>query len=157
MRRPPPWPLDHVVPVAALRVGQHLGLAGEQVGEEPHVVGMVRHDQEIERPRQLGRLAGGRDDLLPARKAIGIAPASDGAKAPASNEYAVWRWVSPKSGRVGKFAQHRASRAAWPENLVCGCLVQGAEIRCGLRSGRRREEQTQRKGAHGGSHGHRSI
>jgi hypothetical protein len=40
---------DHVVPLPAGWVGHERGLAGEQVREEPHIVGVVRDDEEIER------------------------------------------------------------------------------------------------------------
>ena len=41
-------------PVGSARM---LGLAGKEVREEPHIVGVVGDDEEIERPRQLRRLA----------------------------------------------------------------------------------------------------
>ncbi len=65
--------LDHVVPLAARGVGEHLGLAREEVGEEAHVVRVVGDDEEIERARELRRLSAGGHDLLAAREAIGIA------------------------------------------------------------------------------------
>ena len=44
--------LHHVVPAPAGRVGEHLGLAGEEGGEEAHVVGVVGDDEEVERARR---------------------------------------------------------------------------------------------------------
>ena len=49
--------LDHVVPPAAGRIGQDVGLPGKEIREETHIVGVVGDDQKIERPRQLRRLA----------------------------------------------------------------------------------------------------
>ena len=72
--------LDHVVPLAARRVGEQLGLAGEQVGEEAHVVGVVGDDEEVERPRELRRLAAGGRDLLAPGEAIGVARRRAGAE-----------------------------------------------------------------------------
>ena len=74
--------LDHVVPLAARRIGEQLGLAGEKVGKEAHVVRVVRDDEEIERARELHRLAARGRDLLAAREAIGVAraePRAEGA------------------------------------------------------------------------------
>ena len=58
------------------------GIAGEELREEAHVVGVVGDDQKIERPRQLRRLAGRRRDLLALGEAIGVAraePCAEGA------------------------------------------------------------------------------
>ena len=48
--------LDHVVPFTAGRIGQEFGLAGEQIGKEAHIVGVVGDDEKVERTRQLRRL-----------------------------------------------------------------------------------------------------
>ena len=64
--------LDHVVPLPAGRVGEHLRVAGVQEGEEPHVVRVVGDDEEVERARQLDLQAGRRSQLLAARKAMRI-------------------------------------------------------------------------------------
>ena len=65
--------LDHVIPLAARRVGEDLGLARDEVGEEAHVVRVIRDDEEIERARELRGLAARGHDLLAAREAIGVA------------------------------------------------------------------------------------
>ena len=64
--------LDHVIPFAAGRVGEQLGLAGEQIRKEPHVVGVIGHHQEVERTRELYRLARRGYDLLAAGKAVSV-------------------------------------------------------------------------------------
>src|SRR4029078_8526173 len=64
--------LDHVVPLPALRIRKQLRLPREEVSEETHVVRMIGDDQEIERPRELGRLPVGGDDLLAFGKAVGF-------------------------------------------------------------------------------------
>ena len=64
--------LDHVIPAAAGGIGQHSGISGEQIREEAHVVGVVGHDQEIERPGELRQLAAGRPDLLTLSEPIGL-------------------------------------------------------------------------------------
>ena len=53
-----PWP-DWIMSYHLRPCGSasKLGLAGREVGEEAHIVGVVGDDQEVERPRQLGRLA----------------------------------------------------------------------------------------------------
>ena len=74
--------LHHVVPAPAGRVGEHLGLAGEERREEAHVVGVVGDDEEIERPRELHPLAARRRQLLAAREAVGVLeaePVAEGA------------------------------------------------------------------------------
>ncbi len=93
--------LDHVIPLAARRVGEHLGLAREEIGEEAHVVRVIRDDEEIERARELRGLAARGHDLLAAREAVGVARIEPAPNAPASIENAVCRCVSPKNGRVG--------------------------------------------------------
>ena len=65
--------LDHVVPLAARRIGEEFGLSGKQIGEEAHIVGVIGDDEEIERPRQLRRLPGRGRDLFALGEAIRIA------------------------------------------------------------------------------------
>ena len=61
--------LDHVVPFAAGRVGEDFGLAREQIRKEAHIVGVIGDHEEVERTRELHRLAGGGGDLLaPAKR-----------------------------------------------------------------------------------------
>ena len=59
-----------IVPAPERRVGhqERVGLLDLLRGSEP--LGVVGDDQEIERAAELDGLAGGRDDLLPAREAI---------------------------------------------------------------------------------------
>ncbi len=64
--------LDHVVPLLAQRLVEKLGLAGDQVGGESHVVGVVGDHQEIERARQLRLLFAGGHHLFAAREAVGV-------------------------------------------------------------------------------------
>src|SRR6185436_13332377 len=64
--------LDLVIPLPALRCGQQLLIAAHQLREEPKTVGVIRHDEEVERPGQLGRLAVRGSDLLAPRETIGL-------------------------------------------------------------------------------------
>ncbi len=57
--------------LAPLRLEQG-GVGCRDHGREAEVLGMVRHDQEIQRTCQLGRQAGVRRDLFAAGKAIGL-------------------------------------------------------------------------------------
>jgi len=41
--------LDHVVPASPGRICEHVGLSTEKVGEEPHIVGVVGYNEEIQR------------------------------------------------------------------------------------------------------------
>ena len=50
----------HLRPVGSASM---IGLAGEQVGKEAHIVGVIGHHEEVERPGQLHRLAARRGDL----------------------------------------------------------------------------------------------
>ena len=72
--------LDHVVPAPAGRIGEHLGLAGEQLREEAHVVGVVGDDEEVERTGELRPLAAGRRDLLALGEAVGVLRREPGAE-----------------------------------------------------------------------------
>ena len=65
--------LDHVVPFPAGRVLEEVGLACEEVGEEPHVVGVVGDDEEVEGAREPGGLASGGGDLLTSGEPVGVA------------------------------------------------------------------------------------
>jgi len=51
--------LDHVVPLPARRVGEHLGFACIESREEAHVVRVVGHDEEIQRSVEFDPLARG--------------------------------------------------------------------------------------------------
>ena len=72
--------LDHVVPLAARGTGEQFGLAGDEIGEEAHVVGVIGHHEEVERARELDRLTARRRHFLPAREAIRVARAEAGAE-----------------------------------------------------------------------------
>ena len=62
--------LDQVVPLLGERIREELGLPGIQVGGEPHLVGVVGDDDEIERRRQSRLLSGGGRHLLALREPI---------------------------------------------------------------------------------------
>ena len=47
--------LNTVVPVTTGRVTEDVRIAGKHIGEEPHVVGVVRNHQKVERSRQFYR------------------------------------------------------------------------------------------------------
>ena len=72
--------LDHVIPLAAGGICKDFRFAGEEVGEEAHVVGMIGDDQEVQRAGKLGGLAAGSHDFLAAGEAIGVARAEPAAK-----------------------------------------------------------------------------
>ena len=107
-----PWP-DWIMSYQRRPVGsaRSSGLAGKQIREEAHVVGMVGDDEEIERPRQLGELAGGRRDLLAFGEAVGVArPEARAEGAGVEGEQGVemrvaeerpGREVAPGPGRIG--------------------------------------------------------
>ncbi len=65
--------MHHVVPLSPGGIRQNLRVALEQVREEPHVVRVVRDDEEIERAGELHRLLRRRGDLLPLGEAIRVA------------------------------------------------------------------------------------
>jgi hypothetical protein len=65
--------LDLVVPPPALLCGQKIRVAAHQQREEAHPVRVVRHDEEVERPGELDRLAGVGRDLLAPCEPVGIA------------------------------------------------------------------------------------
>jgi hypothetical protein len=48
---------DHVVPSPPGRIGHNVGFGGEQVWKKAHVVGVIGHDKEVERPREFCQLA----------------------------------------------------------------------------------------------------
>ena len=137
----PAWIMSyHLRPVGSASIS---GLPASRSREEAHVVGVIGHDQKVERPRQLRRLAGGRRDLFAPGEAIGVARRHRAPKAPASKENDVCRCVSPKSGRVGKVAagvgrigrlRQRPARAV--------SLVEGADILRCLRRASARQTAT---------------
>ena len=53
--------IDLVIPFAALRRCQQGRIAADQLREKAHPVRVIRHHQEIERPRKLGALSAGCD------------------------------------------------------------------------------------------------
>ena len=73
-------PLDHVIPFPAGRIRQHRRLTAEQIWKEPHIVGVIRYNQEVERPRQLGWLSRRSRDLLALGKAVSVARTQAGAE-----------------------------------------------------------------------------
>src|SRR5207248_2346078 len=62
--------LHHVVPALAVRVVHHHRVAPGDLHHRAERLGVVGDDEEIERPRELHRLAGGRHDLFAAGEAI---------------------------------------------------------------------------------------
>ena len=66
----PDWIMSyHLRPV---RVGQHLGVAREELREEAHVVRVIGHHEEVERTGELDLLAAGGGDLLALGEAIRV-------------------------------------------------------------------------------------
>ena len=120
--------LDHVVPLAARRVGEDFGLAGEEVGEEAHVVRVVGDHQEVERARELRRLAARGRDLLAAGEAIGVARAEPAPNAPASIE---------KRGVQVRVAEERPRREVAAGVGRVGALGEGLRPRPPCRACRR--------------------
>ena len=72
--------LHHVVPATAGRIGQHRRLPREQIGKEPHVVGVVRHHQEVERARQSDPLPARGGDLLSLGESVRVGRAEAAAE-----------------------------------------------------------------------------
>ncbi len=64
--------VHHVVPAPSGRVGEESRIARSEGREEAHVVGMVGHDEKIERAGELDGLARGGDDPFAASKAEGV-------------------------------------------------------------------------------------
>ena len=64
--------LHQVVPLLGHRHGQKFGLAGLEIGDQSHLVGVIGNDQEIQRSRQLGLLPAGAGDLFALGEAIRI-------------------------------------------------------------------------------------
>jgi len=56
--------VDLIIPFAALRRCHQHGIGAHQLRKKSHAVRMVRHDQKIQWPRQLGMLRARRDHLL---------------------------------------------------------------------------------------------
>ena len=125
--------LDHVVPAAPGRVRQHLRVTGEQLREEPHVVGVIGDDQEIERPGQLHALPARRHDLLALREAVGVTRADPGAEGSRVH----------REGRVEvRVAEERArgeapARIGGVRGLLEDPLGRRLVERAGVRGGRR--------------------
>ena len=75
--------LDHVVPTSSRGIPQHVPVTGVELREEAHVVRVIRHDQEVQRPVQPDELAGRRGELLTAGETVGVLrhqPGSEGAR-----------------------------------------------------------------------------
>ena len=102
--------LNHVVPTAAGRVGQHLRFAREELWEEAHVVGMIGDHQEVQRTRQPCQLPARRHDLLTPGEPISLPrtkPCTEGARVHRVRRMQVrvpeqrpGREVAPRIGRV---------------------------------------------------------
>ena len=71
-----PWP-DWIMSyhLRPERIGEDLRLAGQEIREEAHIVGVIGDDQEIERPRKFCGLSGRGGDLLALGETIGVARA----------------------------------------------------------------------------------
>ena len=114
--------LDHVVPAPARRIGEQVRIAGKELWEEPHIVGVVGDDQEIERSRQLRRLARRSRDLLAFGKAIGVGwaePRAEGARVERERrvemrvaEERPGREIAAGVGRIGRLAGKTFSAVA---------------------------------------------
>ncbi len=122
--------LDLVVPLTALRCGQQLLIAAHQLREEPKAVGVIRHDKEVERPGQLGRLAVRSGYLLAPGETIGLPwskSATEGARVHRKRSVQVrvaeerpCRKISSRVGRVWRLVGER---------FFCGRFVERAGIR----------------------------
>ena len=113
--------LDHVVPFAALRVGEQLRIAAEQLREKAHAVGVIGDHQEIERTGQLHALAARSGDLLSLGEAIGILRAEPRAERARVHrkrrvrgvaEERARRKVASRVGRVRRLARECLSAVA---------------------------------------------
>src|SRR6185369_13054251 len=122
--------LDLVVPLPALRCGQQLLIAAHQLREEPEAVGVIRHDEEVEWPGQLGRLAVRSGDLLAPGETISIPwskSATEGARVHRKRSVQVrvaeerpCRKISARVGRVWRLVRER---------FFCGRFVERTGIR----------------------------
>ena len=98
--------VHHVVPLLSRRIGQELGLACLQIRDQSHLIGVVRHDQKIERARQLRLLTGRAGDFLALGEAIRI------------------RWHQRGTGGAGVHRQGRVQVCVTEEHP---CRVSGAD------------------------------
>src|SRR4030095_9269429 len=122
--------LDLVIPLPALRCCQQLLITAHQLREEPKAVRVIRHDQEVERPRQLGRLTVRSGDLLAPCETISIPwskSATEGARVHRKRSVQVrvaeerpCRKISARVGRVWRLVGER---------FFCGRFVERAGIR----------------------------
>ena len=86
--------------------------------EEAHVVGMVGDDEEVERTRELRRLAGGGGDLLALGEAVGVARPEPGAeRAGIEGERGVQVRVAEERPGRESCARHRANRRRFGREL----------------------------------------
>ena len=122
--------LDHVVPLAALGVGEHLGVAGEQLREEAQAVGVVGHHQEIERPGQPRGSPIEADDLLPLGEAVGVLRAEAAAEGPRVHRRRRVQ-VRVAEQRPRRVIAARVGRVRLLERLVGRLLVERADVRDG--------------------------
>src|ERR1700722_19491996 len=72
--------IDFVIPFAALWRGHQPRISAHQLREKAHPVRVIRHHQEIQRPRKFRMLATGSDDLLALGKTIGVLWTEPGAE-----------------------------------------------------------------------------
>ncbi len=119
LHRPVRPGIGRLVPFLELRVGHQLGLAGDDVGDHAHGVGVIADRQPVERPGETDLLAGRGDDLLAAGEAVGSRGPQAGAAAhrigrPGGEQMLVAPQgpvgeVAPGIGGVGVFLR----RTAW--------------------------------------------
>ena len=105
--------LDHVVPRRPVGSASSSGLPAKQVREEAHVVGVVGDHEEVERARELHRLAAGGGQLLAPGEAVGLLrpePRAEGACI--HRERRVQMRVAEERSRRESRGRHRANTAA---------------------------------------------
>ena len=95
--------LNLVVPLPPGGIGEEVRSSGEEIGKPPHVVRVVRYDEEIERPGQSHPPGRGGLHLLAAGESIGVVRVEPGTKGPrVHRERGVKMCVAPEHpGRDG--------------------------------------------------------
>ena len=149
--------IDLVVPFPALRRRQQARIAAHQLREKAHAVRVVGHDQEIQRPRKLGALSAGGDDLFALGETIGILraePSTERARVHRKRgvqmrvaEVRPRREIAPRIRRVGRLGgKHLLGRLLVERADVGGYGLLGGE-------GRQCEDGGHRRGANSSSAG----